>query len=154
VPVAILRGNELIIDEVNPAFEPLLPASVQGRPLAVGVPVMEQMFGAMLREVLRTGVAHVGREHRVPLPRKGVVADTYWTFICASLRGTHADEDCVVAICTDVTEQVLAGKRLEVLAAEANAANRTKDEFLAMLGHELRNPLSPILTSLDVMRLR
>jgi CheY-like chemotaxis protein len=33
-------------------------------------------------------------------------------------------------------------------------ANRTKDEFLAMLGHELRNPLSPIFTALQLMRLR
>ncbi len=33
-------------------------------------------------------------------------------------------------------------------------ANRRKDEFLAMLGHELRNPLSPILTALELMRLR
>jgi predicted ATPase/signal transduction histidine kinase len=36
--------------------------------------------------------------------------------------------------------------------AEAEAANRTKDQFLAMLGHELRNPLAPILTSVQVMR--
>src|SRR5688500_1650503 len=37
---------------------------------------------------------------------------------------------------------------------EAQAANRAKDEFLAMLGHELRNPLSPILTALQLMKLR
>lgn len=36
----------------------------------------------------------------------------------------------------------------------AEAASRAKDEFLAMLGHELRNPLSPILTSLHLMDLR
>src|SRR5262249_37970385 len=36
----------------------------------------------------------------------------------------------------------------------AETANRAKDEFLAMLGHELRNPLSPILTALDLMRVR
>jgi signal transduction histidine kinase len=33
-------------------------------------------------------------------------------------------------------------------------ANRSKDEFLAMLGHELRNPLAPIVTALHIMRLR
>ncbi len=38
--------------------------------------------------------------------------------------------------------------------AEAESANRAKDDFLAMLGHELRNPLSPILTSLHLMRMR
>ena len=39
-------------------------------------------------------------------------------------------------------------------AARPKSANRTKDEFLAMLGHELRNPLAPILTALQLMRLR
>jgi PAS domain S-box-containing protein len=38
--------------------------------------------------------------------------------------------------------------------AEAEAASRAKDVFLAMLGHELRNPLAPILTALQLMRLR
>ncbi|HEX8537917.1 MAG TPA: ATP-binding protein, partial [Cystobacter sp.] len=37
---------------------------------------------------------------------------------------------------------------------EAHQANRRKDEFLAMLGHELRNPLAPILTALELMQLR
>ncbi len=37
---------------------------------------------------------------------------------------------------------------------EAEVANRAKDEFLAMLGHELRNPLAPIVTSLEVMARR
>jgi signal transduction histidine kinase len=36
----------------------------------------------------------------------------------------------------------------------ARAADRTKDEFLAMLGHELRNPLAPITHALELMRLR
>jgi CheY-like chemotaxis protein/two-component sensor histidine kinase len=32
-------------------------------------------------------------------------------------------------------------------------ADRRKDEFLAMLGHELRNPLAPVATALQLMRL-
>ncbi len=36
----------------------------------------------------------------------------------------------------------------------AEAANRAKDEFLAMLGHELRNPLSPILTAVQLMKVQ
>jgi len=34
--------------------------------------------------------------------------------------------------------------RAQAAQAQAEAANRTKDQFLAMLGHELRNPLGPI----------
>ena len=42
----------------------------------------------------------------------------------------------------------------EKLLVELASANRAKDEFLAMLGHELRNPLSPIVTALELMKLR
>ncbi|MFY0568626.1 ATP-binding protein [Archangium lansingense] len=42
----------------------------------------------------------------------------------------------------------------EVARAEAVEATQAKDVFLAMLGHELRNPLAPIVTSLEVLRRR
>src|SRR4030095_12279519 len=43
---------------------------------------------------------------------------------------------------------------LEVARRQAVEASRAKDEFLAMLGHELRNPLAPIVVTLEVMRLQ
>jgi signal transduction histidine kinase/ActR/RegA family two-component response regulator len=45
-------------------------------------------------------------------------------------------------------------REAERLRAEAETANRSKDEFLAMLGHELRNPLAPIVTALHLMDIR
>lgn len=47
-------------------------------------------------------------------------------------------------------------ERTEELAKANEAlreANRRKDEFLSTLGHELRNPLAPILNGLEIMRL-
>jgi signal transduction histidine kinase len=44
--------------------------------------------------------------------------------------------------------------RADAARAEAEAADRTKDEFLALLGHELRNPLAPALTAVHLMKLR
>ncbi|MFT3767589.1 MAG: ATP-binding protein [Minicystis sp.] len=40
------------------------------------------------------------------------------------------------------------------LYRSAREADRRKDEFLAILGHELRNPLAPIQAALQIMRLR
>ena len=39
-------------------------------------------------------------------------------------------------------------------APRPRRASRAKDEFLAMLGHELRNPLAPIVTALELLRMR
>ncbi len=44
--------------------------------------------------------------------------------------------------------------QVDGLRRAAENANRAKDEFLAMLGHELRNPLSPIVTALQLMKLQ
>src|SRR5688572_30017699 len=42
-------------------------------------------------------------------------------------------------------------KRTNFQLAEAD---KRKDEFLAMLGHELRNPLTPLMTGLELLRLQ
>jgi PAS domain S-box-containing protein len=51
-----------------------------------------------------------------------------------------------VSVCVDVTERKLS-------EAELRDTARRKDEFLATLSHELRNPLAPIRTAIEVMRL-
>jgi PAS domain S-box-containing protein len=44
--------------------------------------------------------------------------------------------------------------RLQLLNAQLSAADHRKDEFLATLSHELRNPLAPMRTALDILRYR
>ncbi|WP_193919595.1 hybrid sensor histidine kinase/response regulator [Desmonostoc muscorum] len=48
-------------------------------------------------------------------------------------------------ILIDITNHKLAEAELRQSREEAQAANRVKDEFLAVLSHELRSPLNPIL---------
>jgi signal transduction histidine kinase len=51
------------------------------------------------------------------------------------------------------TALAAANQDAEEARLRAEAANRAKDEFLAMLGHELRNPLTPIVTAVQLMRI-
>src|SRR6185369_246904 len=50
-----------------------------------------------------------------------------------------------IGSCVDITPRKVAEEELE-------QAGRRKDEFLAMLGHELRNPLEPIGMAVEMMR--
>ena len=62
------------------------------------------------------------------------------------LYDTHGDIYGCVSVVVDITDRKLAEMALR-------EADRLKDEFLATLSHELRNPLAPIRSALEVMRL-
>jgi PAS domain S-box-containing protein len=53
----------------------------------------------------------------------------------------------------DVTERKRLEENLRSLAADLSEADRRKNEFLAMLAHELRNPLAPISNAARALRL-
>ena len=63
-----------------------------------------------------------------------------------------------IGSCVDVTERKQAEAEREKLAEEqaaravAEAASRSKDEFLALVSHELRSPLSAILSYAQLLR--
>ena len=73
------------------------------------------------------------------------------TFIYTGQR-RYTDAD--LAFAEDVARRAALLIERRRLEEEAMAASRAKDEFLAMLGHELRNPLAPIRTALQLMALR
>ncbi len=59
----------------------------------------------------------------------------------------------IVLLFEDVTDRNRLHAAERRARAQAEAANRAKDEFLAMLGHELRNPLSALRTAVATARL-
>ncbi len=60
----------------------------------------------------------------------------------------------VVAFCLDLSERKRLEDQLRRHARELAEADVRKNEFLAMLGHELRNPLAPIRNAVKIMRQR
>lgn len=56
------------------------------------------------------------------------------------------------ALRDEIAERTRLTEELRQTAEELVVADRRKDEFLSMLAHELRNPLSPILTATEMLR--
>ncbi len=70
---------------------------------------------------------------------------------CRQLNRSLAEANSRLALANS-TLQVEKTRELEQLNSTLREANRHKDEFLAMLAHELRNPLAPIYNAVQLMR--
>jgi len=68
-------------------------------------------------------------------------------------RNETGRTEWVVGTNLDVTDRKIAENQLRQLAADLSDADRRKDEFLALLAHELRNPIAPISNAVQVLRL-
>jgi PAS domain S-box-containing protein len=158
-PIAMLKGPTHVIELANPAVARIwgrTPEELTGRPLLVAMPELHgQSYMPLLDQVYRTGETHHGKETAAMLARgTGALEQVFFNYSYVALRDVHGEIEGVLVIAYDVTDEVRAREQMAELRAAAEAANRSKDEFLAMLGHELRNPLAPIRTSLELIRKR
>ncbi|MEP6919419.1 MAG: ATP-binding protein, partial [Acidobacteriota bacterium] len=149
VGVAVLRGADHVFEYANRFYLAL----VGGRPVvgkSVRVALSElagQGIYELLDRVYASGEPHVGRSLRLVLQEDTGPAETFFDFVYQPLFDDDGRVTGIAVVAVDVTDLTRARR-------DAESASRTKDEFLAMLGHELRNPLAPILTALQLMRLR
>lgn len=81
--------------------------------------------------------------------------NTYRWFLTRALpiRGRDGRIERWFGTCTDVHDMKMAQEALAKSEDALREADRRKDEFLAMLAHELRNPMAPIQTGLDLLTL-
>ena len=130
----------------NRAFEAMVRAPLEE---IIGHPVADFIADAAAATFKGLLAAGAGRVEAVLRAADGTEVPA---FISASLFAAHT---CLVV--TDLTEQKhqatreVMFAREEAARAEAEAANRAKDQFLSMLSHELRNPLGVILNGVEVL---
>ncbi|WP_340680697.1 ATP-binding protein [Paraglaciecola sp.] len=133
--MCVLQGPEHRFEYANRNYLKVLGIhDILGKTVAEVVPeVVAQGFIALLDGVYQSGQSH----HGVAAPLYLGSSLIYLDFIYQPILTAEGEVSGIFVEGNDVTERVLASKSLQ-------EEHRRKDEFLAMLAHELRNPLAPI----------
>ena len=118
------------------------PAEAIGQPVTLIIPADRQEEERMILERLHRGerITHFETLRRTRDGRLIAISLTISPIRDAAGRVFGASK---------VARDISAQKRAEAAAAEAN---RRKDEFLAVLAHELRNPLAPLRNAVEIVR--
>jgi len=157
LPIAVFEGPEHRYALVNPSAREL----IDGREL-VGLPFREahpepeaRPLAEILDRVYETGVGFRQDEAQPVLivDADGSPRERHIRIAWEPLLGPDGEVAGIMSIGVELTEQMRLQRELRASEQRANRANRAKDRFLAMLGHELRNPLAPIRTALELMSL-
>ncbi len=147
--LAVLRGPDHVFEITNESYMQLIGRrELIGKPAREAIPeVAGQGFFELLDQVYQTGQPFVG--HAVPVrvqrDANAPLEERYVDFVYQPIRGPKGDVEGIFVEGSDVTVR----KRVE---DDLRAANRQKDQFLAMLAHELRNPLAPITTAAELLQ--
>jgi PAS domain S-box-containing protein len=131
-------------EEANDAFRVqsgLIDAA--GRTIRELVPDIEPHWIAIYGKVALTRQPERFIEHSAAMG--------YWWDVYAAPIG-EPQELRIAIIFTDITARKKAEDDLRQVAADLSEANRRKTEFLATLAHELRNPLAPVRSGLDLLQ--
>ncbi len=91
-------------------------------------------------------VFETGREAAFDFTYAGVAGPRQYATRLVPEFDVRESMDSVLGVTTDVTERMQ-------LEQSLRAGDRRKDEFLATLAHELRNPLAPILNAVEILKL-
>lgn len=146
-------GRVLLMNPVAESLTGWSEAEAAGRPLAEVFHILneqsrrlvENPVDRVLQESVIVGLAN----HTVLVARDG--SERPIDDSAAPIRDKNGTILGVVLVFRDVSERRRMESELHEHARQLEEAHRRKDEFLAMLAHELRNPLAPIAMGLELL---
>ena len=173
LPMVAVEGATHVVIYFNPAFARLIGGErkdIVGRPFAEAVPEGDgNGCLALLDRVFRTGIPEdlPEQEHRHLRP-----GPVYWSYAVWAILGEDERPAGVMIQVTDSTETALFRRQAAAmnealiisstqqhelaevagsLSERLQVAVRARDRFLAVMSHELRNPLAALSTGLQLL---
>jgi PAS domain S-box-containing protein len=89
---------------------------------------------------------------RSEIPFTGTNGTRVYDYIFAPVFGDDGEVVAIAGVTRDITERQSAEQAMREQAERLAESDRAKDEFLATLSHELRNPLAPLRNSVALLR--
>ncbi|HEY4445711.1 MAG TPA: PAS domain-containing protein [Steroidobacteraceae bacterium] len=115
---------------------------------------IEEVFAAAIVRIVEPLVRRVmetGQPLHVPECSVPDGVESWWNISLVPLHESGGITSSVLILTEDITERKQAEGRLRRSQEALQEADRRKDEFLATLAHELRNPLAPIRTAAQIL---
>jgi signal transduction histidine kinase/CheY-like chemotaxis protein len=146
--MAVLRGPEHRVELANPGYMRLIGhREIIGKTIREAVPeAVAQGYLELLDEVYRSARAYSasGAKYVVQVAPEAPPVERYVDFVYQPIIDADGSVSGIFVEGFDTTSRNLSDIALQ-------NANRRKDEFLAMLAHELRNPLAPIRNAAAIL---
>jgi signal transduction histidine kinase len=149
--MCVLRGPNHVYELANPGYKRLVAhRPIIGKSVAEALPeAVDQGFIKLLDQVYASGEAYlaIAAPYSFQVEPGAPATQVYLDFVYQPIKDADGKVSGIFVEGADVTSRAMADAALR-------DADRRKDEFLAMLAHELRNPLAPIRTAAEVISRR
>ena len=167
VAMCILKGPEFVVEIANERMFRLWGKERErllNKPIFSGLPeVRHQGFEEILERVFTSGESFSAEAIPITLPREGTVEKVFVNFVYEAYREADGTISGIMAVATEVTEQVKARQRVEELVlertkelAESNKnLQRSNDElaqFAYIASHDLQEPARKITTFTEMLQ--
>ncbi|NII82399.1 MULTISPECIES: sensor histidine kinase [unclassified Pedobacter] len=165
---AIYTSEQIVIEMANDAMIAFWgkDRSVIGKPLEDAVPELKgQPFINMLKNVLLTGITDKGDAIPAETIRDGKLQTAYYAYEYRAIKNESGIPYCILHTASDVTDMVNAKKAIQETELQREALDQEqiliavkeeqqKNDFISMVSHELKTPLTSISAYIQLMQNR